>query len=266
MDEGQKQCGRCKEVKTLQAFAPSMREKSSSWCRECRNAYQREKNGYAQRESIPVVDGKNRCGACKEHKPLGEFAPSQRTPGGWCRECHRAYYQAKVTAPPPPTVCAHCAGPIDCPTRKKIYCSENCKQKALWLRNHPKSDRNCEHCDKDISAYRTDARFCGDACSTTWHNRNKTPERRRAERLWSKYKITSDEYDERLRIQKGLCAICRRDDPNTPHGFWHVDHDHATGLVRGLLCGRCNTGIGQFQDSPTVLERAARYLRKPVLI
>lgn len=268
MDEGQKQCGRCKTVKSLQAFAPSMRAKASSWCRECRNAYTREKMGYSPREVIPVVEGHIRCGQCREFKPEDKFVPSQRTTGAWCKECHRAYYWA--TAPALPDgfgACEYCGTTInDAKDRRRRFCSGNCKGRARYQRNHPREPRSCDQCGVDITQMRRDARFCGDACAITWRNRNKTPELRRAERLWSKYRITPDDYDERLRIQKGVCAICRRDDPNTHHGFWHVDHDHATGLVRGLLCGRCNTGIGQFQDSPTVLERAAKYLRKPVLI
>ncbi len=40
----------------------------------------------------------------------------------------------------------------------------------------------------------------------------------------------------------------------------HIDHDHSTGKVRGLLCSCCNTGIGMFKDNPDVLDRAAFYL------
>ncbi|MDE2098582.1 MAG: endonuclease VII domain-containing protein [Patescibacteria group bacterium] len=56
--------------------------------------------------------------------------------------------------------------------------------------------------------------------------------------------------------QDGLCPICEEELP----GAWHVDHDHATGEVRGLLCGRCNTGIGWFNESPEALVRAITYL------
>jgi hypothetical protein len=58
-----------------------------------------------------------------------------------------------------------------------------------------------------------------------------------------------------------MCAICRR----TEHGGkgWHADHSHATGLLRGVLCHFCNTGMGSLQDSVEILERAIAYLRNP---
>jgi hypothetical protein len=60
--------------------------------------------------------------------------------------------------------------------------------------------------------------------------------------------------------QGGLCAICQRQlDERKPHGL-HVDHDHSTNKVRGLLCGPCNWGLGMFKDSIPIIEAAKRYL------
>ncbi len=60
--------------------------------------------------------------------------------------------------------------------------------------------------------------------------------------------------------QGGRCAICGVI-PLTP---LHIDHEHSTGVVRGLLCSPCNRGLGIFDDQPETLEAAARYLRKAV--
>lgn len=81
-----------------------------------------------------------------------------------------------------------------------------------------------------------------------------------------RYGITVAEYDAILASQGGVCAICQRDGAtkNKLHGFdvpMHVDHHHATGKVRGILCTHCNTAIGLLQDSPAIIARALAYLR-----
>lgn len=59
-------------------------------------------------------------------------------------------------------------------------------------------------------------------------------------------------------VQKNQCAICEKlfTDSNLPH----VDHNHGTGEVRGLLCRKCNTGIGMLRDSARLLRRAYHYI------
>jgi hypothetical protein len=61
--------------------------------------------------------------------------------------------------------------------------------------------------------------------------------------------------------QNGCCAICETHAGKGGDKLC-VDHDHATGQVRGLLCGRCNTGLGQFKDSVPNLTRAISYLKR----
>lgn len=58
--------------------------------------------------------------------------------------------------------------------------------------------------------------------------------------------------------QGGVCAICGRRPREGTH--LHVDHDHETGRVRGLLCFSCNVAVGQLQHDPTRIVRAADYL------
>jgi hypothetical protein len=73
------------------------------------------------------------------------------------------------------------------------------------------------------------------------------------------YGLTPEAYAALLETQDARCAICRTDTPGGKGG-WHVDHNHATGLVRGLLCTNCNQGLGQFADDPDRLRAAADYL------
>jgi len=82
------------------------------------------------------------------------------------------------------------------------------------------------------------------------------PKTRRRKRLRRLYKLSPAEYEEMLRAQDGVCAICRQ----TPPYPLYIDHCHRTGRVRGLLCAPCNTGLGMFRDSPERAMRAAAYL------
>lgn len=81
---------------------------------------------------------------------------------------------------------------------------------------------------------------------------------------WKKLKIrggfSEEDYQAFFRAQEGRCAICHGG-PNG-RGRFHVDHDHQTGTVRGLLCSNCNTGLGMLNDSVLLLETALHYLKK----
>ena len=69
-------------------------------------------------------------------------------------------------------------------------------------------------------------------------------------------------YSEKERLfekQEGLCGICRME-LSLSDGSAKQDHDHATGAIRGLLCQRCNAGIGMFLDDPIRLQAAIQYL------
>lgn len=76
--------------------------------------------------------------------------------------------------------------------------------------------------------------------------------------------MTEAELDELLASQAGVCVICLA----APAA--HVDHDHETGKVRGVLCFNCNSALGKLRDSPDVLRRAIAYVEgnawKPTLV
>lgn len=63
-----------------------------------------------------------------------------------------------------------------------------------------------------------------------------------------------------LAEQRNVCAICKL--PNVSDKAFAVDHCHKTGQVRGLLCSRCNLGLGLFQDDEETLREAARYVER----
>lgn len=81
--------------------------------------------------------------------------------------------------------------------------------------------------------------------------------------LWNKYGLTLKQYDDLVEDQRGLCAICHQQPIYlSPDAVLHVDHDHETGLVRGLLCTTCNTGLGMFRDNIRLLAQAIVYLER----
>ena len=80
----------------------------------------------------------------------------------------------------------------------------------------------------------------------------------RKENLKRRYSMTQDTYLALYQSQRGLCAICR-----THHPILSIDHCHASLSLRGLLCSRCNLGLGLFDDNINTLKSAIRYLRVP---
>ena len=77
-----------------------------------------------------------------------------------------------------------------------------------------------------------------------------------------KYGMTIEGYDAMLAAQDGKCALCGREPYNGSGKKLHIDHDHETKIIRGLLCHGCNTGLGSFRDDIMLLSKAVEYLRK----
>jgi|SRR5208337_1052546 len=91
--------------------------------------------------------------------------------------------------------------------------------------------------------------------------------RDRSYRLWSKYHITLEQYDDLLKAQDGKCAICGvTDNGKTRDGKndlpFCVDHNHGTGETRGLLCTMCNHFVGLLETKPIRYETVKWYLAK----
>ena len=105
-------------------------------------------------------------------------------------------------------------------------------------------NHHCEICGKKM-VYRKnrDIRMCYECRKTAYGQRFK------------KFGLTPYEYAVMRDNQDGLCAGCRKSAP-----YYHVDHDHSTGVVRGLLCQPCNMALGLLKDSKVTLSRLINYL------
>lgn len=90
------------------------------------------------------------------------------------------------------------------------------------------------------------------ASGIAWYHANESVIRCR------RYGITIDAYREMLSRQNGACAICL----SLPgRSRLHIDHNHDTGRVRGLLCSRCNAGVGMFKDNHELMLAAVEYVQ-----
>ena len=99
-----------------------------------------------------------------------------------------------------------------------------------------------------------DARAVANAKDPLWQ--------RKAE-LVRNFGITLDTYNEMKDAQGGVCAICKQPETLSHKGTLRslaVDHNHKTGEVRGLLCGRCNRAIGSFKEDTEIMQSAVAYI------
>jgi hypothetical protein len=128
--------------------------------------------------------------------------------------------------------------------------------------DHPK----CVQPEQGVKARFRDHVYCSDRCRYLHGCLLRQQRRRdegldaavrRARDLQRKYGITVEDWDRLYDEQLGRCAICV---VTLAEVKVCVDHDHTTGEVRGLLCNRCNQGLGYFADSPAILCAATKYL------
>jgi len=90
-----------------------------------------------------------------------------------------------------------------------------------------------------------------------------TPDEIKHNYLWGNYRISLEQYYDILRFQDWKCAICKSRFEELENDTTHVDFDQSTGKVRGVLCRKCNAGLGGFNDKVKYLEEAAKYLIDP---
>lgn len=107
----------------------------------------------------------------------------------------------------------------------------------------------CKDCWKDITALRRNG-----------PKREIELRQRQNRHLIRNFNITIEKYEQILESQNGNCAICGTN-PDYKRRL-SVDHDHATGRIRGILCENCNRALGQFKDSAGILRNAIKYIER----
>lgn len=99
---------------------------------------------------------------------------------------------------------------------------------------------------------------CGKRYDKSWRRTDSGRKIVRDAMLKYSYGVTGDQFDALMIAQSGSCAVCNE----IPERRLDLDHDHKTGTPRGLLCNRCNQGIGLFRESSELLATAIEYLNK----
>jgi Recombination endonuclease VII len=199
------------------------------------------------------------CTKCKLIKPLSEFSKAPRGKYGRkasCKKCDAVRHAAQFT---PKSV------------------DEDAKRKRYTRERGPLKE--CRKCGtvKDRSEFskardgkygpvlKSYCKCCESAAALQWFrdNAERSAETKRRWNLHKLYGITPEAYDALLAEQGGVCAICKRPERAQRLGRplqMPVDHCHATGRLRGILCHACNRAIGLLRDDVEVLREAIAYL------
>jgi len=146
------------------------------------------------------------------------------------------------------------------------YCSRSCVASDRYrkVRERKQIQVSCLHCQQSITCWNSNPRkYCSSQCNYRHRVTMGVPKQRSLRQSLVKYKISKQDWDQLMKLQDGRCAICRKPETELNKGTVKrlaIDHCHETNKVRGLLCGRCNQGIGRFEDSWLLLDNAMEYL------
>lgn len=117
----------------------------------------------------------------------------------------------------------------------------------------------CKECNqKSVEKWQKDN---PDKYEATWKRQIATDGALLKRRLRT-YQLSEQEYNELLEKCEGKCTICKE----VPSNWLVIDHCHTSGVVRGLLCNNCNTGLGYFKDDPIRMLNAIEYLNNASLV
>jgi hypothetical protein len=172
------------------------------------------------------------CKKCKQIKDICEFYKHANYQDGFlpkCKSCVREYDKtltSKVRIIPNTKKCCRC------------------KQNKEYKEFHPRP--------RNSDGLRSECKTCTRLQEKDY--RTKKPDTQYYRKIKQKYNILEIEHHQLIAKFDGKCGICKTEDKLV------IDHSHATGKIRGLLCSRCNTGLGMFGDNVLLLLQAKIYL------
>lgn len=257
---GMKKCKQCGEAKPPEGFYRDKRSEDGRdfYCKACRDgrgAALRAKRR-AERPSSPSLTHKQ-CSRCGETKRVQDFYTGKSQCRSCCTELHREYVNRPEVAP----------------RIKEIEKRRAEKRRVRPPRREPVAPglEVCTLCNEDkplddfykhkLGRHGRDS-ACKECRAAINRERRRDPairEREHRQKVARVFGIPVTQYDEMLGSQSGVCAICGKPQAGKRSRL-HVDHDHSTGKVRGLLCNTCNAGLGSFRDDSGLLHAAIKYL------
>ena len=174
------------------------------------------------------------CTDCHIEKPFSEYSFPKSNggrPASKCKPCAVKYAVAWAKK-----------------NRERAYAT-----RRRWYQNHKEEAKAQvrEWCAKNRERVKENKK--------RYHAEHPNKERMRAWSLRVNFNITIEAYEAMYRAQNGVCKICQ--EPCLSGKRLAVDHSHTTGTIRGLLCSKCNLGVGSFRDNPELLVAASEYLK-----
>ena len=224
-------CLRCGRWKSKDSFTKYYSKNFwiGGYCEKCRKrGFKTKKKKTIQRKGKKHTwkrkDKRKLCSYCKKWKLLRSFKAEKNTKSSW----HK-------------------------------YCKSCRVEKSKYRKKFKKGKLVCKICKKwkTVEEFGISIKgFLGrnSACRSCVYIKNRT------QRLRLEYGLTTEQYNDMLNHQKGLCAICKSKEVGKGFKYLHIDHNHETGKVRGLLCSKCNRGLSCFGDNSKLLGRARKYL------
>lgn len=187
------------------------------------------------------------CGDCKEEKSFSEFYKSSKSADGYVSTCSECFDHYKASG-----------------VRRVKHMVKHDDVKRFLQESLDKNEVfKCKTClvEKPADGFYTKRDY-----GKVYLVKNRCKECERSHQVFKKFGISKADYDKMLESQGRSCAICRVSvEDYKLQGYrdnFTVDHCHSSGVVRGLLCDKCNRGLGFFDDNPEQLLAAAAYLRK----
>jgi hypothetical protein len=224
---------------------------------------------------VRVINGKKSCSRCNQLLPVSEFHKHTQTSSGLasaCKACTAEVFKATYVPRPRDTAIRVVDGAKPCSRCRQVL---PVSRFGRYAGTPTGLAYQCKKCAAEVQRARRNRNKALDPegylattreAQRTWRE-SASPELRKArgrKGLLKSKGVTEEWYANQLEAQGGVCAICKRPEAKLSSGggtkMLAVDHDHTTGLARGLLCQPCNIGLGALQDRPDLLRAAASYL------